>query len=108
MMMPMKVKIQMKTMMKIYGRRKQKNRRQTTETLLLLLGADPNVRINSVGGQESSRHGSTVLIVAIQEGLTMTAETPVKANADPNLQDVVSILHTFIVYATSSYSCMRP
>jgi hypothetical protein len=29
------------------------NRRQTTATLLLLLGADPNVQINSVRGQES-------------------------------------------------------
>jgi hypothetical protein len=77
-----------------------KNRRQTTAQLLLLLGADPNARINSVGGQESRRNGSTVLIVAIQEGLTTTAETLVKANADPNLQDAVSIyIHS---------SCMRP
>jgi hypothetical protein len=77
-----------------------KNRRQTTAQLLLLLGADPNARINSVGGQESSWHGSTTLIVAIEEGLTTTAETLVKANADPNLQDAVSIyMHS---------SCMRP
>jgi hypothetical protein len=77
-----------------------KNRRQTTAQLLLLLGADPNARINSVGGQESSRHGSTALIVAIAEGLTMTADTLVEANADPNLQDPVSIdIHS---------SCMRP
>jgi hypothetical protein len=77
-----------------------KNRRQTTAQLLLLLGADPNARINSVGGQESSRHGSTALIVAIAEGLTMIAETLVEANADPNLQDAVSIyMHA---------SCMRP
>ena len=67
------------------------NRRQTTAKLLLLLGADPNVRIISVGGQECSRHGSTALIVAIEKGLTMMAETLVKANADPNLQDAVSI-----------------
>jgi hypothetical protein len=74
------------------------NRRQTTAQLLLLLGADPNVRINSVGGQESRRHGSTALIVAIDKGLTTTAETLVKANADPNVQDAVSI-HSL---------CMRP
>jgi hypothetical protein len=77
-----------------------KNRRQTTAQLLLLLGADQNARINSAGGQESRRHGSTALIVAIQKGLTMTAETLVEANADPNLQDAVSIyIHS---------SCMRP
>jgi hypothetical protein len=79
-----------------------KNRRQTTAQLLLLLGADPNARINSVGGQESRRHGSTALIVAIAEGLTTTAETLVKANADPNLQDAVSI------YRHSSCTTVRP
>ena len=67
-----------------------KNRRQTTAKLLLLLGADPNVRINSAGGQESRRQGSTALMGAIQEGLTMTAETLVKANADPVAASIVS------------------
>ncbi len=74
--------------------------RQTTAKLLLLLGADPDARFNSEGGQWISRHGSTALIVAVEEGLTMTTETLVKANADPNLQDAVSI------YIDSS--CMRP
>jgi hypothetical protein len=93
-----------------------KNRRQTTAKLLLLLGADPNVRINS-GGQESSRHGSTALFVTIQEGLTMTAETLVKANADPNLQDAVSIYNIhrvcnlqLLVHEALRYlvQCMQP
>jgi hypothetical protein len=74
-----------------------KKRRQTTAQLLLLLGADPNARINSAGGQESRRHGSTALIVAIDGGLTMTAETLVEANADPNLQDAVSIYIELLV-----------
>jgi hypothetical protein len=45
---------------------------------------DESDRINSLGGQESSSHGATALIVAIEEGLTMIAKTLVKANADPN------------------------
>jgi hypothetical protein len=43
-------------------------RSQTIVKLLVLLGADPNIRLNSQGGQERSRHGSTPLLLALEQG----------------------------------------
>jgi hypothetical protein len=72
-----------------------KNRRQTTAQLLLLLGADPNIRLNSRCGQESSRHGSTPLLLAVEQGQTIAVEGLLKANADHNAKDPVSMyIHT--------------
>ena len=62
-------------------------RSQTIVKLLVLLGADPNIRLNSQGGQERSRHGSTPLLLAVEQGQAMAVESLVKANADPNAQD---------------------
>jgi hypothetical protein len=71
-------------------------RSQTIVKLLVLLGADPNIRLNSQGGQERSRHGSTPLLLAVEQGQAMAVESLVKANADPNAQDPVSIyIHTY-------------
>jgi hypothetical protein len=43
-------------------------RSQTIVKLLVLLGADPNIRLNSQGGQERCRHGSTPLLLAVEQG----------------------------------------